>query len=71
MANLVHFRHEHGEPHFAAAMYALRSSVRNTKKAVHALSRRNMGGHGAPVEYEGVDKIVRGVFPEDWQRELE
>lgn len=51
-------------------MYALRSSARNAKKVVNNLSRRNMGGHAAPVEYEGIDKVVRGVFPEDWQRKF-
>jgi len=26
------------------------------------------GSHGPPPEWEGIDKVVRGYFPEDYQR---
>ena len=33
------------------------------------VQRRTMaGGHGAAPEWQGIDKIVRGVFPADYQR---
>lgn len=35
--------------------------------AKQSLQRRNMGGGPAP-EWEGIDKVVRGVFPGDHQR---
>eukprot|EP00621_Florenciella_sp_RCC1693_P002042 CAMPEP_0182531784 /NCGR_PEP_ID=MMETSP1323-20130603/10068_1 /TAXON_ID=236787 /ORGANISM="Florenciella parvula, Strain RCC1693" /LENGTH=326 /DNA_ID=CAMNT_0024741415 /DNA_START=30 /DNA_END=1011 /DNA_ORIENTATION=- len=42
------------------------AAQRAAPRAPVAVTRRNMGGH-APVEYEGVDKIVRDKLPEDWQ----
>mmetsp|Transcript_22144 Transcript_22144/g.39607 ORF Transcript_22144/g.39607 Transcript_22144/m.39607 type:complete len:122 (-) Transcript_22144:476-841(-) len=42
------------------------AAQRAAPRAPVAVARRNMGGH-APVEYEGVDKVVRDVLPEDWQ----
>lgn len=36
--------------------------------AKQQVQRRNMAGHGAAPEWEGIDKIVRGVFPADYQR---
>ena len=51
-------------------MYAVRATARIANRAVTKISRRNMGG-GAQVEYEGIDKVVRSVFPEDWQRKCE
>jgi hypothetical protein len=36
--------------------------------AKQQVQRRNMAGHSAAPEWEGIDKIVRGVFPGDHQR---
>ena len=36
---------------------------RQTQKRGLALG----GSHGPPPEWEGVDKVVRGYFPEDYQ----
>jgi hypothetical protein len=36
--------------------------------------KRNMalgGHHGPPPEWTGIDKVVRGYFPEDYQRTFE
>ena len=54
----------------SSKMYAVRATARTANRAVTKISRRNMGG-GAQVEYEGIDKVVRSVFPEDWQRKCE
>jgi hypothetical protein len=36
-----------------------------------AQQRRTMaGGHAPAPKWEGIDKVVRDVFPEDWQSEL-
>ena len=32
-------------------------------------AKRRMGGAAAP-EWTGIDKVVRGYFPQDYQREL-
>lgn len=38
---------------------------------VSQAQRRAMGGGHAPApEWEGIDKVVRGVFPADYQREF-
>jgi hypothetical protein len=35
-----------------------------------AQQRRTMaGGHAPAPKWEGIDKVVRDVFPEDWQSE--
>lgn len=40
------------------------------RTAVRA-QRRQMGGSHAPApEWTGIDKVVRGYFPEDYQREF-
>jgi hypothetical protein len=39
----------------------------------HAQQKRGMalgGAKGPPVEWEGIDKVVRSYFPEDYQRTL-
>ena len=38
--------------------------LRKTQKRGMALG----GHHGPPPEWTGVDKVVRGYFPEDYQR---
>jgi hypothetical protein len=38
---------------------------------VQQSQKRNMslgGHHGPPPDWQGIDKIVRGYFPEDYQR---
>jgi hypothetical protein len=32
--------------------------------------KRSMGGHAPAPEWEGIDKVVRGYFPHDHQREF-
>lgn len=40
-------------------------------RAATAQQRRTMaGGHHAAPKWEGLDKTIRDVFPEDWQSEL-
>ena len=34
----------------------------------HLQQKRNMGGHAPAPEWEGIDKVVRGYFPQDHQR---
>jgi hypothetical protein len=49
---------------------AARSSLSSGKALVKG-QRRGMalgGHHGPPPEWTGVDKVVRGYFPEDYQR---
>lgn len=38
--------------------------------AKQQVQRRNMGGHAPAPEWEGIDKVVRGVFPADYQLAL-
>lgn len=47
-----------------------RMALRATRQQLHkAPQRRSMAGGGGPApEWEGVDKVVRGVFPGDHQR---
>ena len=48
----------------------VRSKLQNiARRAVmNNVPKRNMGGGGGPPpEYEGIDKVVRGVFPKDNQ----
>merc|ERR1719330_2236453 len=49
-------------------MNALRSTVqRASARSPNTLSqKRQMGAHAQP-QWEGIDKVVRGVFPEDYQ----
>jgi hypothetical protein len=56
-----------------ASFAALRTTVarRITPLAVRQTQRRNFalgGASGPPPEWEGIDKVVRGVFPADYQR---
>ena len=37
--------------------------------ARHSTQRRTMGG-GPPPEWTGIDKVVRGTFPADYQRKF-
>lgn len=37
--------------------------------ATQQMQRRSMGS-GPKPEWTGIDKTVRNIFPEDWQREL-
>lgn len=38
------------------------------RRAAMVQPRRTMAGHGgAAPKWEGIDKVVRDVFPEDWQ----
>ena len=41
------------------------------RAVMNNVPKRNMGGGGGPPpEYEGIDKVVRGVFPKDNQLAL-
>jgi len=51
-------------------MYAIRTLTgRNIRVAATKVSQRQMGGGGghAAKEWTGIDKVVRGYFPEDYQ----
>ena len=49
-------------------MNSLRSTVQRASRIANASAqKRQMGTHAAP-EWTGIDKVVRGVFPEDYQR---
>jgi len=51
-------------------MFAIRSSLtgRNIRVAASKISQRPMGSGGhAAKEWTGIDKVVRGYFPEDYQ----
>jgi hypothetical protein len=62
-----------------ASFAALRNAARRNVMPVFSgqqrhVQRRNLalgGHHGPPPEWEGVDKVVRGYFPEDYQRKLQ
>lgn len=51
-------------------VFALRSLTRHAmRRGVPQRRGFALGGHhGPPPEWEGVDKVVRGYFPEDYQR---
>lgn len=53
------------------ALAALRSVARSrVAPMLQQTQRRNFalgGHHGPPPEWEGVDKVVRGYFPHDYQ----
>ena len=53
----------------AAASARRRIAVMATRQATSQGQKRSMGG-GPPPEWEGIDKVVRGVFPQDYQREF-
>lgn len=47
---------------------ALRSASRHARRLPQQRRGFALGGsHGPPPEWEGVDKVVRGYFPEDYQ----
>jgi hypothetical protein len=55
---------------FASLRTAARRHVMPMFVGHQRQQRRNMalgGHHGPPPEWEGVDKVVRGYFPEDYQ----
>ena len=48
-------------------MNALRTTFQRVSRNPGTLvQKRQMGGHAQP-QWEGIDKVVRGVFPEDYQ----
>jgi len=49
-------------------MNALRTTFQRVARTPKTFQKRQMGGHAQP-KWEGIDKIVRGYFPEDYQRE--
>ena len=53
----------------AAASARRRIAVMATRQATSQGQKRSMGG-GPPPEWEGIDKVVRGVFPQDYQRKF-
>ena len=56
------------------ALLARRTTLLATRRATAssaAMTKRRMGGSAAPApEWEGIDKVVRGYFPQDDQREF-
>ena len=51
----------------------LRRSTSLLRRTSSRLQKRNFalgGSHGPPPEWEGIDKVVRGYFPKDYQRKL-
>ena len=45
--------------------------ARTAGRTAARAQRRQMGGSHAPApEWTGIDKVVRGYFPEDYQREF-
>ena len=57
-------------PHSATMTVYARVARTAGRTAVRA-QRRQMGGSHAPApEWTGIDKVVRGYFPEDYQREF-
>ena len=47
------------------------ASASSSSKSSAAMTKRRMGGSAAPApEWEGIDKVVRGYFPQDDQREF-
>ena len=57
------------------ALLARRTTLLATRRATasstSAMTKRRMGGSAAPApEWEGIDKVVRGYFPQDDQREF-
>lgn len=60
-----------------ASLAALRTVARrratpffNTQRQQQRRGLALGGHHGPPPEWTGVDKVVRGYFPEDYQRTL-
>lgn len=47
---------------------AVRPAARRVASAT--VQRRQMGGHAPAPEWTGIDKVVRGYFPEDYQRKF-
>lgn len=51
-------------------MFASASRITVTRAAAQRMQqKRTMAGGPKPV-WTGIDKTVRGYFPEDWQREF-
>ena len=50
------------------SLLAARTALLATKRVV-ATQRRRMGAAAAAPEWTGIDKVVRGYFPGDDQRE--
>uniref|UniRef100_A0A7S2EPJ3 Uncharacterized protein n=1 Tax=Trieres chinensis TaxID=1514140 RepID=A0A7S2EPJ3_TRICV len=46
---------------------AARGAVAARSSASRTAQRRNMGSGGPKPEWTGIDKVVRGYFPEDYQ----
>jgi len=49
---------------------AATAARRVARTAAVQAQRRNMGGHAPAPEWTGIDKVVRDVFPQDYQRTL-
>ena len=52
----------------AAATARRRFAVMAHKTTQQTTQKRSMGGGGPAPEWEGIDKVVRGVFPGDHHR---
>jgi hypothetical protein len=56
---------------FTALRVAARRTVPLVTRTTQQPQRRSFalgGHHGPPPEWEGIDKVVRGYFPKDYQR---
>jgi hypothetical protein len=54
---------------FSVAAATARRRIVVMAKQTQFGQKRSMGGGGPAPEWEGIDKVVRGVFPHDHQRE--
>ena len=55
---------------FAIARTALFSARRQAASIASQQAKRRMGSAAPAPEWTGIDKVVRGYFPQDDQREL-
>lgn len=68
---LFSIQHPHTNPTMipqVSRIVATRVAAR--RAASQALQKRSMGGSAPAPEWTGIDKVVRGYFPEDYQREF-
>ena len=63
--------HRLSPPPHSATMTVYARVARTAGRTAVRAQRRQMGGSHAPApEWTGIDKVVRGYFPEDYQREF-
>lgn len=65
------FHQQRSRPPHSATMTVYARVARTAGRTAVRAQRRQMGGSHAPApEWTGIDKVVRGYFPEDYQREF-